>query len=219
MSPGKTPSSATAQTVLVIEDDVDVSRLLGKFLKSLGLKPHFASNGNEALPLIEKLSPDLIILDIYMPRKDGMSLLKEIRGQYPEGLPFGVILVTGCMDERLLQEALQLGAGDVVPKPIQFMHLELSVRTQLLLQRHSQGVQASAERGTTPCYKGHRITPRSYQVSPGQWMPQAEIALDGTSGGAAGSVSGTLPYTDRGLADAAAIIIAKGWIDAHGATS
>jgi CheY-like chemotaxis protein len=185
---------------------------LRRFLLSLGLKPSFASNGSEALPLVQKLSPTLVILDIYMPRKDGLAVLRDLNRQYPAGLPFGVILVTGCIDERLLQEALQLGAFDLVPKPIQFEHLELAIRTKLLLSDRS-GAKGGAEVGDLRhVYKERVIQPSSYQNDIGQWIPLAHI-VDPVYEARLHSVSGTLPYTAQSFADAAATILAKTWID------
>jgi DNA-binding response OmpR family regulator len=61
-------------------------------------------------------------------------MLRRLKQRWPAGLPFGVIILTGSSDEPLLQEALTLGAFDVLLKPVSIKHLELAVRVQLVLQ-------------------------------------------------------------------------------------
>ena len=121
-------------TVLVVEDEPVVSSLLKEFLTRLNLSGRFAANGVEALALIEARSPDLILLDLNMPRMGGIEVLRWIRKRWPVDLPFGIIVLTGLKDEPLLQEAMALGAADVLLKPVSLELLELSVRVQLILR-------------------------------------------------------------------------------------
>lgn len=121
-------------TVLVVEDEPVVSSLLKEFLTRLNLSGRFAANGVEALALIEARSPDLILLDLNMPRMGGIEVLRWVRKRWPVDLPFGIIVLTGLKDEPLLQEAMALGAADVLLKPVSLELLELSVRVQLILR-------------------------------------------------------------------------------------
>jgi CheY-like chemotaxis protein len=207
-----------AETVLVVEDDPGVRTLLGVFVKSIGLQARFASSGSEALPLIERTPPDLMLLDVYMPRMDGIELLRELCPHYPAGLPFGVILVTACVDVPLLHEALELGAFDVIPKPVQLPELETAVRIQLDLREQAlkAGRKTISPRSrVAQSYKGRLIRSISRQRPNGEWIPEAQILTDRESGIEISPVAGKAPYRDRLLADAAAVIIAKSWIDAH----
>jgi CheY-like chemotaxis protein len=211
-------TTIAAETVLVVEDDPGVRALLGVFVKSIGLHAQFASSGHEALPLIDRLAPDLMLLDIYMPRMDGIELLRELCPRYPGGLPFGVILVTACVDVPLLHEALELGAFDVIAKPVQMPELETAVRIQLDLreQAHKAGRTTISPRSrVAQSYKSRLIRSVSRQRSNGEWIPEAQILTDRENRIDISSVVGKAPYRDRLLADAAAVIIAKSWIDGH----
>jgi CheY-like chemotaxis protein len=125
---------AKAPVILIVDDEPGICTLLKQFLTKLGYQTRFAATGAEALALIEKRPPHLVILDIYMPALNGVELLRRLKGRWPSHLPFGVIILTGSSDEPLLQEALALGAFDVLLKPVSIKHLELAVRVQLLLQ-------------------------------------------------------------------------------------
>jgi CheY-like chemotaxis protein len=120
--------------VLIVDDEPSICTLLKQFFTHLGLQSRFAATGTEALALIDRRPPDLVILDIYMPGMTGVEVLRQLQTRWPSGLPFGVIILTGSTDEPLLQEALSLGAFDVLLKPVSIKHLELAVRVQMLMQ-------------------------------------------------------------------------------------
>jgi DNA-binding response OmpR family regulator len=126
--------AAVTPTILVVEDEPSVAKLLREFFRSLGFQVRFAATGSEGLALIEKAPPSLLVLDIYLPHMDGVEVLRRLRARWSEKLPFGVIILTGSRDEPLLQEALSLGAFDVLLKPVSIKQLELAVRIQLLFQ-------------------------------------------------------------------------------------
>jgi two-component system response regulator AtoC len=125
---------ARPQTVLIVDDEPSICTMLKQFFTHLGLQSRFAATGTEALALIDKKPPDLVILDIHMPGLNGVEVLRRLQSKWPSGLPFGVIILTGSSDEPLLEEALGLGAFDVLLKPVSIKHLELAVRVQLLMQ-------------------------------------------------------------------------------------
>jgi CheY-like chemotaxis protein len=126
--------SGKAPVILIVDDEPGICTLLKQFFTKLGYQTRFAATGAEALALIEKRPPDLIILDVYMPVLNGVELLRRLKTRWPTSLPFGVIILTGSSDEPLLQEALALGAFDVLLKPVSIKQLELAVRVQLVLQ-------------------------------------------------------------------------------------
>lgn len=85
--------SKSSRRVLVVDDDLDFQRLVGEYLAGDGVKLQFASNGEEALQMIEKESPDAVFLELAMPVMDGMEFLEKLRAiPYHTGLP--VIVVT-----------------------------------------------------------------------------------------------------------------------------
>ena len=76
----------------------------------------FATNGIEALEVLKTVTPDLMLLDIKMPKQHGMEILKEVKKLKPS-LP--VIIVTGYQSVEMAQEALKNGAADYIPKPFE----------------------------------------------------------------------------------------------------
>lgn len=109
--------------VLLIEDDPIVQEVNRQFINSTNgfLVMGTASNGKEGLQKIEKLKPDLVILDIFMPELDGLETLHEIR---KEGRPVDVIVVTAAEDMKTVHQALRHGAIDYIVKPFKFERLQ-----------------------------------------------------------------------------------------------
>ena len=123
-------SEAKAATVLVVDDEPEIVELVGEFLERRGYRVKTATNGEDALALVEKEPPDLMLLDIYMPGMNGVDVLRRLKAQQS---PVGVIMLTASQEELLLQEALKLGAFDVLSKPVNLDELELAVAVKLAL--------------------------------------------------------------------------------------
>jgi DNA-binding response OmpR family regulator len=123
-------------SIAVIDDDEGVSRSLALNLESEGYKVISAKDGNEGLALIDAQSPDLIILDVMMPNKDGLQTCREIR---TKGISTPILLLTGRSDEVDRVLGLDLGADDYLAKP--FGMQELLARVRALLRR----VQTTSE--------------------------------------------------------------------------
>jgi two-component system response regulator DctR len=102
--------------VLVVDDDPMVLQVNRFFVDEVeGFKVvGTARNGAEAVAAAERLRPDLILLDVYMPDKDGLQALRELRSH---GIPSDVILVSAAADPATIEEALRAGAHDYVIKP------------------------------------------------------------------------------------------------------
>ncbi|MGA1790621.1 MAG: response regulator [bacterium] len=107
--------------VLTVDDDVMICDVLSDFLKGKGYEVRAAHSGEEALELIAKKKPDIVLLDMVMPGMGGEATLKEIKKQYID-LP--VIMVTVMTDEKKALHLLAEGATDYVTKPIDFKYLE-----------------------------------------------------------------------------------------------
>lgn len=103
--------------VLVVEDDRSMRALLEKMLLAAGHHVVIASNGLEALSLIEKERPQLIVTDWLMPQMDGIALCRELRSK-PENRSIYVIIVTMQESADKLVEAFEAGADDYLNKPI-----------------------------------------------------------------------------------------------------
>lgn len=115
--------------VLVAEDDVKMREALSRFLSLQGYEVIEAADGREAVSLARGRAPDIVLLDIAMPGKNGLEVLKEL---VPEMPATGFIMVTGNEDEELARSCLRLGAFDYVPKPVDMEVLAHSIRARFL---------------------------------------------------------------------------------------
>lgn len=103
-----------AKTILVVEDDTSLQKYLKELLWDNGFGVQTASDGVSALNSIEKLPPDLVILDLGLPNMSGESVCLEIRKKWPE-LP--VIILTAKDSVADIVQGLNLGADDYMTKP------------------------------------------------------------------------------------------------------
>jgi two-component system response regulator AdeR len=115
--------------VLVVEDEPDVARIIMGYLDREGLRTVRAENGQIALDLHQQLRPDIVILDVKLPKLDGYEVLTAIRrrGDTP------VIMVTALDEDLDKLQALRIGADDYIVKP--FNPLEVVARVKAVLRR------------------------------------------------------------------------------------
>lgn len=118
--------------ILVIEDDLKLSQFVGNGLKQAGYSVDTAMDGEEGLFLATTEPYDAIILDIMLPKLDGLSLLEKMRTQHAD-LPVIILSAKRSVDERI--RGLQAGSDDYLVKP--FVFAELLARLQALLRRSS----------------------------------------------------------------------------------
>jgi len=111
--------------VLVVEDDVRVRDLLCRYISSQGHRVRSAGDGVEALELIGKSLPDLVLTDLKMPRMDGMELAAYLREHAPQ---VDVIVLTAYADRDSAIQALRLGVYDYLVKPLDLTELGASLR-------------------------------------------------------------------------------------------
>lgn len=116
--------------ILVVEDDPKISAFISKGLKESGYITETAMDGIEALEHLDTGSFDLIVLDIMMPRMNGIDFLREIRAK---GMSTPVIILSAKRTVEEKVEGLQHGADDYIVKPFAFS--ELLARIQVLLRR------------------------------------------------------------------------------------
>ena len=122
------PASALTGTILIVEDDEEILEYLDSLLADQ-YKIFHASNGQEAIELIQKERIDLVISDINMPVMDGYALLQKVRYEHQNLIPF--LFLTALSKKSELMQALLLGVDAYVTKP--FESDELMVRVQALL--------------------------------------------------------------------------------------
>ena len=115
-------------TILVVDDDPDIQEVLSDRLESLGCRVSVASSGQEGLDLLDRASPQLILLDINLPDMNGLQVLREIRRRR-EDVPVVMITAYGTI-ERAVQ-AMKEGAYDFIPKPFDPQHLEIVIQKAL----------------------------------------------------------------------------------------
>ena len=106
--------------ILIVDDNNVVQDVLKEFFKDRYLV-QLAPNASQALSLIVRQTPDLVLLDVKMPGLDGLSLLKSLR---ETGVSMPIFLMTGYDSLQVAQEALTSGANAYLPKPFDLLHLD-----------------------------------------------------------------------------------------------
>ncbi|MGI8830593.1 MAG: AAA family ATPase [Candidatus Limnocylindria bacterium] len=146
-----------ATKVLVVDDDLNIQRVLVFTLKQEGFEVHVASDGQAAVEMAASIEPDLILMDVAMPKLDGYGATAQIRAAEtaPERVP--IIMLTAEADVEQRVKGLRAGADDDIVKP--FHPMELIARIKALLSRSGNGREPkpSTERavlGRLACFYG-----------------------------------------------------------------
>lgn len=121
-------------TLLIVDDEADLLAELKPFLERSGFVVHTAADGEQGLAAVGRLRPDLIILDVLMPRLNGREMLRRLR-QADDWTPVILLTQIGTPAERAM--SLQEGADDYLNKP--FDPIELVARVQAILRRVQRG--------------------------------------------------------------------------------
>lgn len=125
-------TSTRQQTILAVDDEPHMRRLLEISLRQAGYKAVSAGNGQEALALIQQQAIDLVVSDLHMPGMNGLQLLELLRKQY-EHLPF--IMVTAQGEIKTAVDAMKLGASDYILRPFELETLEMAIAKALAVNR------------------------------------------------------------------------------------
>ncbi|MBL0869637.1 MAG: diguanylate cyclase [Phycisphaerales bacterium] len=128
------PDHESKPQVLLVDDSVDVHRLVKVRLKAEPVEIISAMNGNDGLEMARAVNPSLILLDLDMPGVDGFEVLRKLRADNATA-PIPVIVVSGldsCADKVT---AFELGAADYITKPLEFAELRARMRSALRTQR------------------------------------------------------------------------------------
>jgi CheY-like chemotaxis protein len=124
-------------TVLIVDDNQQNVELLQAFLESLPVKIVTAADGLEALEKVATFKPDLILLDIMMPRMSGFQVCKRIKGD-AKTKDIQVLMVTALNELGDIEQATECGTDDFVSKPVNKFELLTRVKS-LLRVRHLKG--------------------------------------------------------------------------------
>jgi two-component system, cell cycle response regulator len=135
--------------ILVAEDDRVLQDLVAELLVEAGYDVTTASDGDEALKIVREQSPDLVLLDVMMPRMDGYAVCREIRAAGPAAPPVIFVTAHGNIKDRVT--GLDLGAVDYLVKPFNPPELEARVRAAL---RTKAALDALAADGATDALTG-----------------------------------------------------------------
>ena len=142
--------------VLVVEDDEAIADVLRRSLRAEGHEVMSAADGAEALSLSERFVPDLVVLDLGLPRLDGLEVCKRLRAE--SDVP--ILILTARTETVDRVEGLDSGADDYLPKP--FERAELLARIRALLRRRPPRGSASIVVGDL------RLNPDSREVARGE---------------------------------------------------
>jgi len=113
--------------VLVVDDDTALSEMLGIVLSNEGFDPVFCANGDDALAVFRDKRPDLVLLDLMLPGRDGVDVCRQIRAE--SGVP--IVMLTAKVDTIDVVVGLESGADDYIMKPFKPKELVARIRARL----------------------------------------------------------------------------------------
>lgn len=129
------------KTILVVDDEKPIADILEFNLKKEGFKVFCAYDGEEALEMVDEVKPDIMLLDIMLPKKDGMDVCREVRKTHD----FPIIMLTAKDSEIDKVLGLELGADDYVTKPFGTRELIARVKANLRRQMKTEVEEISKE--------------------------------------------------------------------------
>ena len=161
-----------ASTVLVVEDDPNALQLVKLYLQHDGHRVFTAADGEEGLRIARKENPDLVVLDLMLPKLDGLSVCRTLRVE--SNVP--IVMLTARVEEEDRLEGLNLGADDYITKP--FSPRELAARVRAVLRRSARdetagepshlafgGVGLDSKRRTATCSQTPlKLTPTEFRL-------------------------------------------------------
>jgi len=124
-----TASPTAKETILVVDDEASIRRILETRLSMIGYQVVTACDGEEAIEAFHRVLPDLVVLDVMMPKLDGYGVCQELRKE--SDVPIVMLTALGDVADRIT--GLELGADDYVVKP--FSPKELEARIRCVLRR------------------------------------------------------------------------------------
>lgn len=129
----------TDSSILIVEDDETLGHQISKLLQTKGFSTELCSDGEQGLLTALKKSFDLVLLDVMLPRMDGLKVLSLLRQE--RQTPVMMLTALGAEEDRI--KGLSIGADDYLPKPFNFT--EISLRVDALLRRSNQANQPETQ--------------------------------------------------------------------------
>jgi DNA-binding response OmpR family regulator len=137
------PGEALGRSILIVEDEKEIRDLLVLYLRKEGFQPLVAQDGEEGLSKARSEKPDLILLDILLPKMDGLELLRKIRSDREIArTPVAMLTAKGDETDRIV--GLELGADDYIPKP--FSPREVVARIKAIFRRSQKAPEEIEEK-------------------------------------------------------------------------
>ena len=168
---------AAPATILVVEDDASLNAALGATLKAAGYRPVRARSGAEGMRWFAHYAPDLVVLDLGLPDRDGLTLIEEIRarGATP------VLVLSARDSEAMKVRALDLGADDYVQKPFGVDELLARIRAGLRHAVQVRGSEPVIRTGELEIDLGRRTVSKAgepLRLSPKEYGLLSELAVN-----------------------------------------
>jgi two-component system response regulator BaeR len=163
--------------ILVVEDEPKLAALEADYLKSQGYDTHTIADGNEVVAWVRANAPDLILLDLMLPGRDGLEICRELR----TFTDVPIVMVTAKVEEIDRLVGLDLGADDYVCKPFSIRELVARVRAILRRPRSGPSGLSVGEHGATLDGRELDLTPvelrllRALASAPGRVFPRERL--------------------------------------------
>lgn len=136
---------ATTQRVLLVEDDARLADLIAEYLRKNGMEVHCERRGDLAIERTYELEPDLVVLDVILPGRDGFDICRELRSR---GATLPIVILTARDEDFDRVLGLELGADEFIPKPIQprvlLAHIRAVLRRAGMAERPGGGADTLA---------------------------------------------------------------------------
>ena len=170
-------AGADPATILVVEDDASLNAALAATLKAAGYRPVPARTAAEGLRWFAHYGPDLVLLDLGLPDRDGLAVISEIRARAETP----IVVLSARNAEAMKVEALDLGADDYVPKPFGVDELLARIRAGLRHAVQARGSAPVVRTGDLTIDLGRRTVRRggsALKLSPKEYDLLAELAVN-----------------------------------------
>jgi two-component system, OmpR family, alkaline phosphatase synthesis response regulator PhoP len=152
-----------ATSLLIIEDDENISSAIQEYFSRAGYSVSTAGDGLAGIELAAKARPDAIVLDLMLPKMDGLAVCKELRLKAPQ-MPILMLTAKDDVVDKVL--GLEMGADDYITKPFSLRELEARIKSVL---RRSRGGAATDGQDEAPIQRGNlRIDPIRREVTIGE---------------------------------------------------
>ncbi len=138
------PASLASQTVLVVDDNEQNLELLSAYLEELGCKVETARDGLEAIQAVGSRTPDLVLLDVMMPRMSGFQVCARLKSE-PATRDVPIVMVTALNEVGDVERSVEAGADDFLTKPVNKLELLTRVRSLLRVRQLRNKLDATLD--------------------------------------------------------------------------